>query len=303
VSSSQAACDRIRALQAEYVEGKKFIESLLNELQAQHAALAEAHALLGKTCQAVKLEVEDVRENADDGAGSSSINIDPSTFTRVDEHVRAELGAHRVKTSRLLSDIVAMSGKGLDAFQARHELLMEQQQKLRTAEMRLEHQSETISDLKEKHAMLEAKLKSALQDSGDYHDALGQANLHLEQLKSEKKEHVASIIALKDTLAKALEQKQAIDADKGRLIVRVEGLENQLDEATRLADDRGQTLEEMASKMALAEELYAAHVEKHGRDNVAISQDLVKAHEASETMRSRCEQQAEVALRFPLYPF
>ena len=298
----------MRALQAEHVEGKKFIESLLNELQAQHAALAEARALLGLICQAVKLEVEEplastLGENADDGAGSSSINIDPSNFTRVDEHARAELGAHREKTSRLLSDIVAMSEKGLDAFQARHELLMDQQQKLRTAEMRLEHQSETISDLKEKHAMLEAKLKSALQDGGDYHDALGQANTHLEQLKADKKENVTSLIALKDELAKALEQKQAIDADKGRLAVRVEGLENQLDEAKRLADDRGQTLEEMASKMSVTEELYAAHVGKHGRDNLALSQDLVKAHEASATMRSRCEQQAEVPLRFPLYQF
>lgn len=273
---------------------KKFIETLLMELQAQRGALAQAHAVLNNACEVVEVDVKDVQEYGDDRELPLPINFDPCSFTGVDEETRAQLSAYRSSAARLLSDIVKMSKRGLDAFQARDNLVMEQQQRLQTAEARLEHQSESIADLKEKRAALDAKLLTALKDGHDHYDALSEAKRLTDQLKAERKENVTTIIALKDELAKMLEQKQAIDADKGRLSLLAERLENQLREATRLADERGQALVEMERKNLETEELCTAHVKKLESEKKTLSQDLVNAQESSETLRMRCKQQTEV---------
>ena len=114
-----------------------------------------------------------------------------------------------------------------------------------TAESRNEHQSETISDMKEKLAKTEVLLKSSQQEVDALLTSVKKMEKEIVVHKTDKNEKTVTLVDLRDQLAKALEQKGSIQAEKDGLVIRSNALENQLREAELLAAQRGKAISDL----------------------------------------------------------
>ena len=246
---TEAACDRVRSMQAEKIEAKKFIKALLIEMKERQVALVEARHVLEKRCQETSIPLKESQKytNLDDyfDTPSADVNVDASTFVRLDDATQSELDSLRTKSSDLLSDVLRMAELGLQCYQEQSQLSDAQKQKLMTAESRNEHQSETISDMKEKLAKTEVLLKSSQQEVDELLTSVKKMEKEIVVLKTDKNEKTVTLVDLRDQLAKALEQKGSIQAEKDGLVIRSNALENQLREAELLAAQRGKAISDL----------------------------------------------------------
>jgi chromosome segregation ATPase len=138
-----------------------------------------------------------------------------------------------------------MAELGLQSYNEQRSANQEQMQKLMTAEARNVQQSETISNLNEKLAMTETKLKSSEREAKELMDSLSKLDQQVAQLKADKKEKTTALFDLKDELAKALEQKRVIDLDRQNITARAGKLESQLGESETIVTQRGETISDV----------------------------------------------------------
>jgi C-terminal processing protease CtpA/Prc len=246
---TEVACDRVRSIHAENTEAKKLIGNLLLEAKQRQVALVEARRALNIMCQDVNIPLKETQKyfNVDDYFDDSStdVQMNASTFVRLDSAVQFELDSMRKKSSDLLSDILKKAYSGLQCYKEQTEFSGELKRKLMTAESRNEHQSGTISDMKEKLAKTEVLLKSSQQEVDELRATVSKMDKDIAVLKADKNEKTAMLVDLKDQLAKVLEHKCAIQAEKDGLVARSRTLENQLGEAELLAAQRGTAISEM----------------------------------------------------------
>jgi chromosome segregation ATPase len=246
---TEAACDRVRSIHAENTEAKKLIGTLLLESKQRQVALVEARHALDIMCQDVNIPSKETQKytNVDDyfDDPSTDVKMDASTLVRLDGAVQFELDSMRKKSSDLLSDILRMAYSGLQCYKEQNELSGELKRTLMTAQSRNEHQSGFISDMKEKLAKTEVLLKSSQQEEDELLASVSKMEKEIAVLKADKNEKTAMLVDLKDQLAKVLEQKCAIQAEKDGLVARSRTLENQLGEAELVAAQRGTAISEM----------------------------------------------------------
>jgi len=280
---TDAACDRVRALQVEHVEAKKkkMINVLLMELKARQVPLVNARCSLEQMCHSASPPLKqthkygDINDYFDDPA--TETNVDAATFTRLGDDTKVEIWNVRAKAAGLLDDVLHMSEIALFAFKDCNIVNVEQAQKIWTAEARNQHQSETISQLKERLVVSQTKKTYALRET----DALTASlkvlekdHSELEADKNEKSIELVALVDLKDELAKTLQQKRVIDSDRGGLTARTSSLQTQLREAEALASQRTETISGVQDKLTERDAYYTLRMATLELDKAALSSDL-----------------------------